>query len=95
VVTLDIEAGGEVYIGPRPPTSPQPQYTKTTGRGWLARIFESLGATPAASPPPSAAATPAARQAEDIAAEREVILRMVAEGKISAEEGYRLLEALE
>jgi polyhydroxyalkanoate synthesis regulator phasin len=32
---------------------------------------------------------------DDTLAEREMILRMVAEGKITAEEGHQLLEALE
>ncbi len=97
IITLDIEVQGEAYVGPNPPAAPGPAYQKTVGRGWLARIFESLGR--GESPIPSSAqaseSAPAATPStEDLSQEKSMILRMVAEGKITAEEGDQLLEAL-
>ncbi|HHB90110.1 MAG TPA: hypothetical protein ENK60_02245 [Anaerolineae bacterium] len=98
VLILDIEAEGEVYVGPNPPaTAPRPEYTKMVGKGWLARIFESLGAsTPRPSPPPRRQPQPTSSPPpkQDLSVEQEMILRMVAEGKITAEEADRLMEAL-
>ncbi|HFQ95783.1 MAG TPA: hypothetical protein ENK30_04350 [Anaerolineae bacterium] len=98
VITLDIEAEGEVYLGPNPPaTAPQPEYTKTTGKGWLARIFESLGGSeprPTSQPRPRPRSAPSSAPKPGVSDEQAMILKMVAEGKITAEEADKLLEAL-
>ena len=95
VITVDWEIDGDVYIGPNPPAA-------EAGSGFhfmgLARLFgrgkgkkQAKVTRSVVTPPPADSAPPQ----DDFAAEREMILRMVAEGKITAEEGDRLMEALQ
>jgi len=83
-----------VYIGPNPPAAEVNSGFHFLG---LAGLFgrrrgrKSATVTRTVVTPPPEKSTPA----NDLAAEREMILRMVAEGIITAEEGNQLLEALE
>jgi len=66
---------------PTPPTPPAPP---------------SMPAMPSAPPTPGASEGQASGQKDmDIDQEREAILRMIAEGRVTPEEGDLLLEALE
>ncbi len=95
VITVDLEADGDVYIGPNPPAAEANSGIHFMG---LAGLFgrrrgkKQVKVTrTVATPPPADSAPPK----DNLAAEREMILRMVAEGKITAEEGDQLLEALQ
>ena len=95
VVTVDIEADGDVYIGPNPPAAEASSGFHFMGLGALfggKRRKKTTVSRTVVTPPPAKAS---AATSDDLAAEREMILRMVAEGKITAEEGHQLLEALE
>jgi hypothetical protein len=69
---------------PVPPTPPPPPGVPSSGRS---NSFPGVPTTP---PPATDNSTPA----PDLDAEREAILRMIAEGRISPEEGDLLLEGL-
>ncbi len=99
VISVDIRADGDVYIGPNPPANAEtvPQHS---GWRWLSafiggRRWVRPARTVTTPPPADGAASASPPPTDDIAAEREMILRMVAEGKITAEEAADLLEALE
>jgi len=102
VISVDIKAEGDVYIGPNPPAPPE-TVQQHSGWGWLSAFIggRRVGrpTRTVTTPPPAAPAdrsTSAPRPPEpDVSAEREMILRMVADGKITAEEAAELLEALE
>lgn len=93
IISVAIESNGEVYIGPNPPIPVSGSAFHQIGLGWLGRIFggrKPSGSGDAAPPPFEPAST-----GEDSNEEQEMILRMVAEGKITAAEGDQLLEALQ
>lgn len=99
VISVDIRAEGDVYIGPNPPAKAEtiPQHS---GWKWLsAFIGGRRGMRPTRTvttpPPADGAASAPPPPAVDLSSEREMILRMVAEGKITAEEAADLLGALE
>ncbi len=94
-VALNIEADGDVYVGPNPPDMSQPASAsgfRRMGVSWLGTFFgRQKGTSPrtVVTPPPEPESSD-----DDLAAAQKVVLQMVAEGKISAEEGDKLLEAL-
>jgi len=93
-ISVDIKVDGDVYIGPNPPAVSANTGFHVSGLGWLGSLFGRKRGTrrdkSVTTPPPSRQAG-----ADDTLAEREMILRMVAEGKITAQEAAQLLEALE
>ncbi len=100
LISVAIKADGDVYIGPNPPV------TSSTGSGFhfrgLGRFFgrrrgrrTTVSRVITTPPPATAPESEPAPARDDFAVEREMILRMVAEGKLTAEEGNQLLEALE
>ncbi len=94
LLSVDIKADDDVYIGPNPPSVAANTGFHVNGLGWLGSIFgRKRGAARTRTVKTPAASEPA--DAGDRSAEREMILRMVAEGKITAEEASQLLEALE
>ncbi len=95
ILSLDIKANEDVYVGPNPPDPSMSMGFHTLGLGWLSAIFgrrRSASRTETPSPP---AEQTESSSPNDTSTERKIILRMVAEGKITAEEGERLMEALE
>ncbi len=89
---LDIEAQGQVYIGPHGPT--EWSTGLPSGFEWvtrMARMFRGFGRGGPRAPRGRTPSKPAA----DLHEARMQVLRMLAEGKITVEQAERLLKALE
>ncbi len=99
---LDIEARGRVYIGPNPPeTGADVAAWTDLGLGFarfmegLARWFPSVSTSVSKRVKKPRKTRRPSTSSEDLQEARKRILRMVAEGKISAEQAAKLLDALE
>jgi len=96
-ILVDIVAQGRIYVGPHPPKLPHSGFHWMGLAGLFSRRWRKKKSSrhQAASPRPTTKNTTFASANKDRSAEREMILRMVAEGKLTADEGHQLLEALE
>ena len=98
LVSVDIKADGNVYIGPNPPDAGRVSsgfHFLGLGRLLGRRRGRRKVKVQAAAAPTAEPEGKSASKEDKFADERKIILRMVAEGKLTAEEGDQLLEALE